>query len=181
MLHHDNQFLLLLVTYPFTLLEGTSEYSSHRIYTFFEFDSTHFFYLFRSQTFHRSIDLALRDDPKKKKKKKRNNGKRGGNEKWRFSKKVGGKSRRTGQRRLHRSSPKGNPLARLKKSLDSSYHHRAGILMARSIIGGEGRPGRQSKRFVTAAEERVRCSIGRRRTGLTATMFDLSAAFSRWK
>lgn len=118
---------------------------------------------------------------KKKKKKKRNNGKRGGNEKWRFSRKVGGKSRRTGQRRLHRSSPKGNPLARLKKSLDSSYHHRAGILMARSIIGGEGRPGRQSKRFVTAAEERVRCSIGRRRTGLTATMFDLSAAFSRWK
>ena len=71
MLHHDNQFLLLLVTYPFTLLEGTSEYSSHRIYTFFEFDSTHFFYLFRSQTFHRSIDLALRDDPKKKRKRKR--------------------------------------------------------------------------------------------------------------
>ena len=70
MLHHDNQFLLLLVTYPFTLLEGTSEYSSHRIYTFFEFDSTHFFYLFRSQTFHRSIDLALRDDPKKKRKRK---------------------------------------------------------------------------------------------------------------
>lgn len=74
---------------------------------------------------------------------------------------------------------KGNPLARLKKSLDSSYHHRAGILVARSIIGGEGTSGRQSKRFVTAAEERVRCSIGRRRTGLTATMFDLSAAFSR--
>ena len=66
MLHHDNQFLLLLVTYPFTLLEGTSEYSSHRIYTFFEFDQRISFILFRSQTFHRSIDLALRDDPKKK-------------------------------------------------------------------------------------------------------------------
>ena len=70
MLHHDNQFLLLLVTYPFTLLEGTSEYSSHRIYTFFEFDQRISFILFRSQTFHRSIDLALRDDPKKKRKRK---------------------------------------------------------------------------------------------------------------
>lgn len=53
----------------------------------------------------RSISLCATIQ-KKKKKKKRNNGKRGGNEKWRFSRKVGGKSRRTGQRRLHRSSPR---------------------------------------------------------------------------
>lgn len=75
----------------------------------------------------------------------------------------------------------GNPLALRNRSIPLiTIEQESFWCRARSIIGGERTAGRQSKRFVTAPEERVRCSIGGRGgTGLTATMFDLSAAFSR--
>lgn len=58
--------------------------------------------------------------------------------------KVGGKSERTGQRLvLHRGKP-----ARLKKSLDSSYHHRAGILLVQGAL--DHRRGENSGQTVEA-------------------------------
>lgn len=79
--------------------------------------------------------------------------------------------------------------ARLKKSLGPSYHHRAGILLVQAAL--DHRRGENSGQTVEAIcnGSRGACAMlvreeGRGRgvgTRLTTTIFDLSAAFSRWK
>lgn len=54
----------------------------------------------------------------------------------------------------------GNPLALRNRSIPLITIEQESWCRARSIIGGERTAGRQSKRFVTPPEERVRCSIG---------------------
>lgn len=124
------------------------QFSLSRRFSLLNFPS---FFKNRSTIPYRSTDRSA----KERKKKERN--KRGGSEKWLFQgwlEKVGLVP--------HRFS-RWNPLALRNRSVPLiTIEQESFWCRPRSIIGGERTAGRQSKRFVTAAEERVRCSFGRK-------------------